>query len=188
MNLVSYNTVVTPKALKSADAIVVLGGGVTESAKEYDDGVDLTATSLQRVRYASYLFSQTGLPILTTGGKLPGQSHSEAAIMKMILENTFITPVKWTEEDSLDSVENANLSRKILSAENIDRIVLVTHSWHMNRSAMLFEKAGFSVVRAPTGLQNSSNLSPMGLLPSAKAFLESAMAFKELYGQVIYSF
>lgn len=188
MELISYNTVINSGDLKKADAIVILGAGISESAREYD-GVDLSPSTLQRIRYGAYLFNQTGLPILVSGGKLPGQQYSEAAIMKKILEETFMTPARWIEESSLSTDENAEYSQEILATDKINSIILVTHSWHMNRAARLFEKTGLNVFKAPTDLQNASGeLSLMQFLPSAKAFLNSAIALKELYGQLWYSF
>lgn len=186
MNMISYNTVISNEDLRSAGAIVVLGGGIKDSAKEYD-GIDLSTASLQRVRYASYLYNRSGLPILVSGGKLPGQSHSEASIIKKIMEDNFITPVKWMEEASIDTNDNAKFSHEILSKNKIQSIVLITHSWHMNRASILFEKMGFTVYRAPTDLQFVSKPTFMSFMPSAKAFHESSLALKELYGVLWYS-
>jgi uncharacterized SAM-binding protein YcdF (DUF218 family) len=56
-----------------------------------------------------------------------------------------------SDGDSRDTRENALRSFALLSPQGITRIALVTHDWHMQRSKMLFEAAGFQVLPAPMG-------------------------------------
>ena len=58
--------------------------------------------------------------------------------------------MKWVESRSLDTRENAARSAEILLPAGARRIVLVTHAAHMRRSVEAFERAGFTVIPAPT--------------------------------------
>ena len=133
-----------------AKAIVVLGGGRYLDAPEYGHDT-ANASTLQRVRYAARLYQQTGLPILVSGGRPENQgTRSEAAIMRDILENEFHVPVRWMENRSRDTRENADNASAILRESGIFRIYLITHSSHMKRAARYFRNDGLQVVPMPT--------------------------------------
>ncbi|MBF0137166.1 MAG: YdcF family protein [Magnetococcus sp. DMHC-1] len=136
-----------------AQAIVVLGNG-REPSSQALGGETLNTGGLERVRYASRLHNQTGLPILATGGSPDNEETSEAELMKKVLENEFRTSVRWVEEKSSNTWENALHSRQILAKNNIESIMLVTHTQHMPRAVWAFEKVGFKVIPAPTPYKN----------------------------------
>ena len=140
----------TDLQLKSAHAIVVLGQGRYRSAVEYEGKDTVSVGSLARIRYAAWLHRKTGLPILTTGGKPNGAKISEALLMSEVLQKEFGVPVRWLEEESLNTWENALFSAQILRKERITTIFLVTHGIHMARAVWSFERSGLQVIPAPT--------------------------------------
>jgi uncharacterized SAM-binding protein YcdF (DUF218 family) len=133
-----------------AQVIVVLGGGRNREADEYG-GDTVEHFTLERLRYAARLRQRTGLPILTSGGCLYGEPRSEASLMKEVLEQDFKTPVRWTEGRSRDTLENARYAACMLREQGLNRILLVTHGWHMRRAVWCFEREGLEVIPAPTG-------------------------------------
>jgi uncharacterized SAM-binding protein YcdF (DUF218 family) len=136
---------------KTADAIVVLGGGRYLNAREYA-GDTAGPSTLERVRYAAKLYRETGKPILVTGGKPGGLGATgEGEIMRNILQNEFRVPVRWVENQSQETRENALLSAPMLQEAGIRRIYLVTHAAHMLRAVAEFEAAGFEPVAMATG-------------------------------------
>jgi uncharacterized SAM-binding protein YcdF (DUF218 family) len=170
---------------QTADAIVVLGAGTYLNAPEY--GADTVGGGgLARLRYAAKLQRETGKPVLVTGGKPQGNTLSEAAQMKAVLEDEFHVPVKWTEGESTNTFENAQLSRKILEAQGIRRIYLVTHAWHMPRAAMAFRAAGFEVVPAATVYTLPGPLTLLDFVPAADALDGSSRALHEFIGMLWY--
>lgn len=171
--------------VQSADAIVVLGGGSYFNAPEY--GADTVGEdTLVRLRYAAKLQRETGKPMLVTGGKPQGNDLSEAQQMKAALENEFNVPVKWTEDDSGNTFENARLSYQKLSPFGIKRIYLVTHAWHMPRSVKAFQSAGFEVVPAPTAFTIFYQTDLLDFLPSAAALQGSEHFMHEIIGLLWY--
>ena len=82
---------VNPATLRTADAIVVLGGGRRIAAAEYGSDT-LNGISLERLRYAAHLHRASGLPILVTGGKPGGGTLSEGQIMKHVLQSEYKRP------------------------------------------------------------------------------------------------
>lgn len=169
-----------------ADVIVVLGAG-----REQDDpgwGSDQPGSmGVERLRYAARLARASGLPLLTTGGLHYGQPPSEAALMAEVLERDYGLPVRWREEASRTTWENARFSAELLQAQGVRRVVLVTQAWHMPRARWCFEQAGFEVVVAPMGRLGVNNGRPLGgWLPEAKALWQNGQLLNEALGLLAY--
>lgn len=166
-------------------AIVVLGGGKSHNAPEFG-GDTVHGATLVRLRYAAHLQRRTGLPILVSGGSPEGSPQTEAGLMQRTLQQEFSVPVRWVEGGSANTLDNARLSYRMLAAENIRSIHLVTHAWHMPRAQFVFEAAGFKVIPAATAYTTRYRLSILDVLPSALALRDSALFFHEVIGIVWY--
>ena len=175
-----------PDKHPSADAIVILGGGTYFHAPEYAGRDTVSADTLLRLRYGARLQRETGKPVLVTGGKPLGNSLSEAEQMQEILEQDFHVAVRWTENESSNTFENANNSFRILQREGIHRIYLVTHAWHMPRAAQAFRRAGFEVVEAPTAFSTRYRTDLLAFLPRAESLQDSNIFIHELIGLLWY--
>jgi len=176
-----------PPGAPAADAaaIVVLGGGKVHGAPEYG-GDTIRGATLVRLRHAARLQRLTGLPVLVSGGSPEGSPRSEAELMRRTLQEEFAVPVRWTEGRSSDTMDNARLSYRILAAENIRTIFLVTQAWHMRRAQLAFEAAGFRVIPAATAYSTRYRLTLPDFLPDARALRDSALFFHEIIGMVWY--
>lgn len=131
-------------------AIVVLGGGRTPKAPEFD-GQDVSSPNvLPRLRYAARVQRASGLPILVTGGMPLSGQCPEAELMAESLREDFGVPVRWLESASRTTTENAELSAAILQPLGIRQIVVVSHASHLPRAVKDFERVGFTVLAAPT--------------------------------------
>lgn len=150
-----------------AQAIVVLGGGRISNAPEYG-GQDIPGSiALQRLRYAAKLQRETGLPLLVTGGQPDGSAESEAAGMARVLRDDFSVPVKWQEQMSNNTAENAQFSSRMLRAAGVQRILLVTDAIHMQRAKIAFQQAGLQVVPAATLFTSSVRVTLSDFLPTS---------------------
>jgi uncharacterized SAM-binding protein YcdF (DUF218 family) len=168
-----------------AQAIVILGAGLYRDAPEYG-GDTVSTTSLVRLRYGAKLHRETGLPILVTGGKPLPAPESEAHWMRAALEREFGVAVRWVEEHSTNTRENAEFSRAILAAAGIDRILLVTTADHMPRATSAFERVGFQVIPAATLFGSRRLPEVLAFLPSAGALHLTTLALHELVGRIWY--
>lgn len=171
--------------LARAQAIVVLGGGKRDAAPEYG-GDTVNAWSLERVRYAAVLQKRSGLPLLVTGGA-PTGGRPEAEAMKDAVEHELGGKVRWTETESRDTAENAAYSARLLKADGVARIALVSHAWHLKRAVELFEREGLQVFAAPTGYTRLPTALFDRWRPSISAFSNSAEALHEWLGLVAQS-
>lgn len=170
-----------------AQAIVILGCGQSRNAQEYGGLDTLTGCGMARAQYGAWIQEKTGLPILTSGGTPLGEPVSEAMVMKHVLERSFHTPVRWLEEKSVNTRENATFSMEILRSQGIDHIFLVTHASHMARALWFFKKTGtLTITPAPTGF--SSGLPPgvLAWIPSAGTACQSSIALHEMLGMQFY--
>ncbi|MBF0624668.1 MAG: YdcF family protein [Magnetococcales bacterium] len=148
----------TPAQIASpkAQAIVILGRGRYPAAPEYGGRDTVNTGGLARIRYGAWLHRRTGLPILTAGGQPFREGESEAMVMKRALEEEFGVPVRWTEDSSNNTLENARNTQRILAAEGIDHVILVTHGNHMPRALWTFRQAGLEVTPGPTLFQTGT--------------------------------
>jgi uncharacterized SAM-binding protein YcdF (DUF218 family) len=124
----------------------------------------------------------TRKPILASGGSPERAPAGEAAHMQAALQRDFQIPVKWIEDQSRTTLENARLSRSILRAAGVHSIYLVTHAWHMPRARLAFENAGFAVIPASTGYATRFRLTLLDFLPDARALRDSSTFFHEIIG------
>jgi uncharacterized SAM-binding protein YcdF (DUF218 family) len=167
-----------------ADAIVVLSGGQHFNAPEYG-GNTVSKETLERVRYAAMLYRQTGKPVLVSGGD-PLGIGAEAPLMKQVLEQEYYVPVRWVEDRSNNTLENARYSHELLARDGMTRIYLVTQAWHMPRSVQVFERAGFEVVPAATAYTTRYKTDLLSFIPNAAALLGSYRYMHEIVGMLWY--
>ncbi|MBF7730918.1 YdcF family protein [Pseudomonas sp. N040] len=169
-----------------AQVIVVLGGG-REMADPAWGGEQPSLLSLERLRYAARLARASDLPLLTSGGLHFGAPPSEAALLAQVLQRDYGLVVRWQEGRSRTTAENAREVARLLQAEGISRVVLVTQAWHMPRARRSFEQVGLQVLPAPFGYLGVPNGRPLGgWLPEARAFWQSSLLLNEALGQLAY--
>ncbi len=166
----------------SAQAIVVLGGGgQREFAPEYA-GPAAEPFLMERLSYGAYLAHKTGLPVLVTG------FWTEASAMHDTLQRNFGIEARWVDSQAYDTYQNAKNSARLLQADGIQRIVLVTRATHMGRSVHEFTAAGLEVVPAPVGISTDREYGPYRYLPNAEALQRSHAAIYELLGEPVRMF
>jgi uncharacterized SAM-binding protein YcdF (DUF218 family) len=169
---------------KRAQAIVILGGGTRRRAPEYG-GDTMARFTAERVRYGARVARQTGLPVLVTGGSMPDVQSSEAAIMRAVLEAEYGVAVRWIEDRSRNTHENAQFSATLLKADGVATVVLVAHAMDMPRARAEFAAAGIATIAAPTGLSSAGPLRLMDFVPSASALQASHDALYEILANVV---
>lgn len=189
--LLEGDTALSPTELAqpSAEAIVILCGGRNYQAPEYGTKYTLSRLPLARARYGAFLYRQTHLPILVTGGNVyTTTTTSEAELMQQALVDDFHVPVQWLETNSRTTWENALFSKPILDQANIKSIYLVTTAMHMPRAKMAFEATGLKVIPAPTDFNGLNGGIPIinDFLPSAKALHNNYYFMHEVLGILWY--
>jgi uncharacterized SAM-binding protein YcdF (DUF218 family) len=162
----------------NAQAVVILAGGDVRWAVEYG-GPAAGHDTLQRLIYGAFVARRTSLPVLVTG------SPTEAEAMQATLSRDFGIEPRWVENRSGDTFENARFSARLLHADHITRIILVTTSTHEWRAAQEFMAAGLQVVPAPVGIQEHGPLEVTSFVPATGALVLSHQAVYELIGEPV---
>ena len=176
---------------RQSTAIVVLGNGMEPYAPEY--GVsNLSRYSVERLRFGIWLGRETGMPVAFSGGAgwaSTDAGKTEAQVASQIAAQEFGRPLKWLEDKSRDTRENASFTIALLKPLGIKHIVLVTHGWHMPRALRAFEEAagkgsGIETEAAPMGLARSVEAASLTWIPSSHGITEVRNIVRELYGRI----
>jgi uncharacterized SAM-binding protein YcdF (DUF218 family) len=178
------NLPMTPPADKPPGAIVILGAEVSHTVGQTD--VTVGRLTLERLRAGAALERQTHLPILVSGGDIGEEAPAVALLMRDSLMQDFQVPVRWTEDKSADTWQNARDSAAILRANGIGSIYLVTHAWHERRALLAFAATGITVTAAPTPLDRPATPIPLDFVPRVTSWETSYYALHEWIGYVWY--
>lgn len=183
--------------LPKADAIVVLGGA-TESAIPPRQWIELREEG-DRVLYGGKLYRDGKAPrIILSGGRVDWRpsSASEADDMATLLETMGVPrSAMILDPDSLNTRENAVNTKKIMEAQDIRQILLVTSAMHMPRSLLIFKKLGINAIPAPTdytvlqldqAAQGTTEALILDSLPDADQLRRTSRALKEYVGIFVY--
>ena len=167
-------------------AIVILGGDIRRESARSPIPV-AGPLSLERVRAGALLARSTRLPVLITGGKVHVSDPPVAEVMADSLSHDFLVPVRWVEDASRDTWENAQLTAAILRENGISSVYMVTHAWHMRRAIVAFAAAGITVTAAPTRFDRPPPLFITDFIPGVDAWQTSYFALHEWLGLAWYS-
>ncbi len=175
---------------KARTAIIVLGGGIEPYAPEY--GVsNLRWPSLERLRYGLWLARETGIAVGFSGGAgwAAGPSLPEAQAAARVAAQEFKLPLRWTEEHSRDTRENARLTLPLLQRAGITHVLVVTHGVHMPRAQRAFEEAaartGITIEAAPMGLAARAEAPMFDWLPTSTGHRRVTLALREWLGRLM---
>ncbi len=163
----------------NAQAIVILGGGGQRALAPEYGGPAAEPFMLERLSYGAYIAKKTGLPVLVTGFSL------EARAMHDSLQRNFAIETRWIDDQAYDTFQNARNSARILTAESVRRIILVSSATHLRRSVQEFTDAGFDVIPAPAGMLAVRDFGVLRFVPNPEALLRSQMAVYELIGEPV---
>jgi uncharacterized SAM-binding protein YcdF (DUF218 family) len=169
----------------SPGAIIVLGGDIGRGGAPGEPD-PIGPVTLERLAKAAQLQQHLGLPILVSGGVPENAFDSLAAAMSRALENDFRVPVRWREDRSRNTYENALFSAAILRQAGIPAALVVTQPWHMARALWSFAKVGYPVIPAPTPYVQNFRASAAILLPEIPSLFDSYHAVHEIIGLAWY--
>jgi uncharacterized SAM-binding protein YcdF (DUF218 family) len=167
------------KGAANAQAIVILGGGGQRALAPEYGGPAAEPLLLERLSYGAYLAQKTGLSVLVTGFAL------EARAMHDSLQRNFGIEARWIDDQAYDTFQNARNSARLLQADGVHRIILVTRATHMGRAVEEFKSAGFEVFPAPAGILAARDFGVLRLVPDPDALKRSHAAIYELIGEPV---
>ncbi|WP_339287051.1 YdcF family protein [Paenibacillus sp. FSL E2-0201] len=170
------------------DVIVVLGGGASSGTPDIDGEGNLYGSAANRLITAVRLHNASGLPILFSGGQVFSDSGNEADIAKRQLLGLGVSEEDiLTDNQSLNTEQNAVNTAAILQEKGLKRPVLVTSGFHMPRSMQHFKNVGLTAQAFPTDYIASAefSLQPSKFTPSPGAISTTGTALKEYLGLLV---
>jgi uncharacterized SAM-binding protein YcdF (DUF218 family) len=162
-------------------AIVILSADASHTS-DTPEALGVGFLSLERIRTGAALQRATGLPVLVSGGLVEHSKMSLAALLTQSLGADFDTPVRWQENTSRNTWENAANSAAILRAEGIHSVFLVTHAWHMRRALIAFRHFGIIATPAPVPFSRILHFRRGEFVPTVSAWEDSYYAMHEWIG------
>lgn len=176
------------EASPSFDAIVVLGGSTYPRISSVEH-IELNGTSERLVAAARLYRAGIAPKVLFTGGSgdIGDQGKREAPYAYALLKLLGVPDASLiVESQSRNTYENATLSKPLLEAAGVRRVVLVTSAWHMRRSAAIFRKAGYDFDPYAVDTVIEPFTFPRSLVPDADALARSTNLLTEFVGIVAY--
>lgn len=161
------------------NAIVLLGGGVEKRATA-EPGL----FSYSRIVAAAELYGQcrsagADCKILISGGAPQHAGASEAEVYRGVLSRLGIDGADIiAETESRNTFQNAQFTSAILAQRQVDRVILVTSAFHLQRSELYFRHFGVTATPVRSDYL-SARISP---LPLAFNFVAADFAFHEYIG------
>lgn len=144
-NVIARALLVDPD-LRRADAVVVLGAGLTSDCSLPNQSMRRTFHGV-RILLDGY----SSVIVFSSGVFRDNCPHSEAEAMKQFALLLGVpAPAILTEERSRSTHENAVESDRLLESLGASGVLLVTTPTHMRRASGAFRKQGLTVYPAPT--------------------------------------
>jgi len=167
-----------------ARPIVVLGGGLDPYVDSDSAYEILDRDSQLRVNRAIDVATPNAQIFLLGGGS---PTRNLAQLMSTLLIDRAIDESRiTTEHKSRSTLENAQALARLLPAELVPSISLVTSALHVPRAAAVFEHHGYVVCHVKSDTQYSAAVFPVSVLPYLAGLSKSTQAMRELLALAVY--
>ena len=177
--------VVKAEDAPTADAIVLLGGGMGSNTNVYPyaemwNGAD-------RVWHAARLYKAGKAPIV-----IPTGAGEKESSVPLLLDLGVPEGAIRVEPEARNTEENAKFVEKILEPRNTQntrkRVLLVTSAWHMRRSVLMYRKYAPSLEIIPAAADYEATVNTShpfcfkDIWPDTNALFANSYIFKEYLG------
>ena len=175
--------------VETTQAVVVLGGMV--SAFNDKDGYVLSWGDPDRFFAGIDLIkANKAAKIIFTRGKLPWSDQppeGELLRIKAIEMGLSDSQIELTDVVA-NTAEEALAVKKLCDSLNVEKVILVTSSFHMPRAKLLFDAVGLQTFPFATDFRaNKKDLNWRAFIPNADAFRMTSAAIREIGGLWYYN-
>jgi uncharacterized SAM-binding protein YcdF (DUF218 family) len=177
-----------PTTVPQADAVLVLsgmlGGFETEDGyvTEWGDP-DRFFVGLQLVKLGK------ADRLIFTRGQMPwSDSPPEGELLKQKALEMGISPQQILLTSIVsNTAEEASAVKGLMAEYGLNKIILVTSSFHLPRAKLLFDRAGVETYPYPTDFKAASrDITWLHFIPSADAFRDTSSGIREYIGRLYY--
>jgi uncharacterized SAM-binding protein YcdF (DUF218 family) len=181
-----------PPALdgRKVDGVIVLGGALQERQTLAHGPMALNDAGERIVALADLARRFPEARIVFTGGAgvYSGAPLPEGEVLRLKLGDLGLAPGRVIiESRSVDTYENAVLSKPIIQPKPGETWLLVTSAWHMPRSVGIFRRAGWQVTAYPVDYRTAGwrDLG-RGFSSVSEGLRRTEVATREYLGLLIY--
>ena len=177
-----------PTRVPQADAVLVLGGML--GGFETEDGYvtewgdpDRFFVGLQLVKLGK------ADRLIFTRGQMPwSDSPPEGELLKQKALEMGISPQQILLTSIVsNTAEEASAVKGLMAENGLNKIILVTSSFHLPRAKLLFDRSGVETYPYPTDFKASSrDVTWLHFIPSADAFRDTSSGIREYIGRLYY--
>lgn len=171
------------------DVVVTLGGGLYLYSPDENGNSSLKAPVIKRLVTTFKIWKKHKKKIILTGGKPfnNGKYKSEAEIMANFLQNLGVNKKYLIlETSSLNTFENAKLTKEILEEHKWKKVCLVTSAYHMPRAVSVFKHFKIDTTPVPTDYRTSIIYQYISYFPQTDNFNDSVAGIHEYIGIIFY--
>jgi len=175
---------------RAPDGIVVLGGAFDATVSHGRGEVALTDAGDRMTAVAELARRYPAARIVFSGGsgRLLLDSAKESDLAARLFASFGIAPERLSfDEDSRDTLENAEFSRRIAQPKATERWLLVTSAYQIQPTIGVFRRAGFPVEAYPADWRTRGPIDvtrPFGSL--ADGLKRTDTAVREWFGLAVY--
>jgi uncharacterized SAM-binding protein YcdF (DUF218 family) len=175
---------------RTIDGIIVLGGAVQERQTLAHGPLAMNDAGERVVAMADLARRYPAARVVFTGGAgaYSAAPKPEAEVVREQLTTLGLaTDRVLFETESLNTHENAILTKAMVKPAPGETWLLVTSAWHMPRSVGIFRKAGFSVVAYPVDFRTAGwqdSLRPFASV--SDGLRRTDLATREWIGLIVY--
>ena len=175
-----------PSEMPSADAILVLGGGLAGAVPPRV--IPQVSGGGSRAWYGAKLWKAGKAPLIVGVGGGPLNVPESMAIAEFLTDMGVRPEAILQEGASRTTVENALLVKRLLLQHGVKQSLLVTSSLHMPRAHRIFQAAGIDVIPASADAEitRDRKYGVRDWLPNAEALFKVQRVVKELVGFYAY--
>ena len=167
------------------DVIILLGGGVNDSAFDITGKGAPGDEMMSRLVAAARLQKRLGVPIIMSGGSVRTVEISEGEVVARVLNDLGVSRENLIlEGKSIDTEQNGLFTAGICREKGFKRPLLVTSAAHMRRSEKMFTDAGVRVVPVPAAFKHDR--SEKGLIDFLPWYTPLFQGTHELLGLLFY--
>ena len=165
--------------------IVVFGS--TISPKQFERPYPLPdPDTFERCQYAAWIYRETRLPVLVSGGGGSSRIPPVATAMRELLLAAGVPgEMIWIEDRSRSTHENAVFSAQVLRQHGVRRVALVVEARSMLRASACLRHEGIEVVAAPSRFRYISAIVE-DWIPGWKAVRGNELTLHETVGLLWY--
>ena len=127
--------------------------------------------------------------LIFTRGLLPwGTSKAEGELLKIKAIEMGVNETQIILSDTVsNTAEEARAVKKLMEKNGIDKILLITSSFHMPRAKLLFDKQGIDSDTFPVDFKATGRqFTWLSFLPSANGFALTSSGVREYIGRLYY--